>query len=207
MKLTRLASMLLAGILSLPALSQADSFVQLALWPPNLQIVDETESITGFRLQIFGRNADVSGLDFGLAHHTTGEFSGVGIGFFNFVDGDAYGIQWSLAGGAITKGDFYGWQNGVFNYIGGAGTGFQHGLVEYTGGEFGGVQLGVYQQTGQDIYGMQLGVVNVAGGVEGIQFGLINLTDDMNGIQIGLWNQINNKEGWMKIFPFVNWNF
>ena len=63
-----------------PSKSRADKFLQLALWP-RAQLVNQSDSIAGIRLNLYGRNQDVRGLDLGYIHETTGDFSGVGLGW------------------------------------------------------------------------------------------------------------------------------
>ena len=63
-----------------PCESRADKFLQLALWP-RAQLVNQSDSIAGIRLNLYGRNQDVRGLDLGYIHETTGDFSGVGLGW------------------------------------------------------------------------------------------------------------------------------
>ncbi len=48
-----------------PGLALADGPINLAL-VPSIQIVGETESVTAFRLGIWARNADMTGLDWNI---------------------------------------------------------------------------------------------------------------------------------------------
>jgi hypothetical protein len=184
-------------------IAKGDSFIQLALWPP-IQLVDEDRDVTGVRLELYGRNKEVSGVDFGIANETTGDFSGVGTGFVNYVGKDLYGIQWGLY--CAAKGALSGWQSAVFARSGGDGTGFQNGIVCLSDHDFEGVQLSFIGQVRGYMSGLQMGAFNRSGSVEGIQIGLVNITEKMNGLQLGLWNQINEKQNW-KVLPLLNWNF
>ena len=69
-----------------------------------------------------------------------------------------------------------------------------------TGGQAGGANL-----VEGDLKGMQLGFGNSAGGGAGFQLGLMNYTSSMKGLQIGLLNF--NEKGWLRFFPFFNFNF
>jgi hypothetical protein len=203
MKTWRIGFAVAVGSLAFVGLSRADSGFQAALWPP-IQIVDEQENIGGVRLNIYGRNKDMSGVDFGFAHETTGEFMGVGIGLVNLVGGDGQGVQWGMHN--RTTHDFYGWNSAAVSRVGNDFTGFQNGLVCLTGHDFYGLQMGFYDQTRGYTEGAQVGIINRGGEVAGFQLGLINIADKMYGLQIGLWNQINEKQSW-RVIPLVNWNF
>ena len=113
--------------------------VQLALFNP-LQIVPEDESISGFRLSlIYGRNANMTGLDWGLVTKTTGNFSGVQWGFVGLVDGNFEGWQDNFV--SITNGSFKGLQMGAYNSADFV-NGVQFGLIN-TAGSMKGIQLGL----------------------------------------------------------------
>jgi hypothetical protein len=115
------------------------SAVQLALFNP-IQIVPETESISGFRLSlIYGRNANMSGFDWGLVTRTTGNSSGVQWGFVGLVDQNFEG--WQSNAVSMTNGSFKGLQMGLYNSANHV-TGVQFGLVNNTG-SMKGIQLGL----------------------------------------------------------------
>ena len=120
-------------------IARADGPIQLALVPPDLQLVSDQESITGLRLQIWGRNLDMTGVDIGLVHEATGNFTGVGFGLLNMVDGDMSGLQFS---GFYSEARTHisGGQVGMFNRSDSV-KGVQIGLVniaeELTGFQFG----------------------------------------------------------------------
>ena len=115
--------------------------IQLALAPPSLQLVGETENIKGLRLQIYGSNKDVSALDLGLFNRTNGRFHGVGFGLANFAYGDSKGLQFAVVNQG--KADF---------------AGAQFGLVNLTG-KMHGVQLGLVN-IADDMTGLQIGLWN-----------------------------------------------
>ena len=185
----------------------ADSTFQLALWPPDLQLVDQRESISGLRLEIYGRNEYVSGLDLGFIHETRADFTGLAIGLANLVDGNMHGVQLAYWGYSLTGGDVEGWTSGAYSRVNGGTTGLQTGIVGLTDADFTGWQGSVaWSRTGGHLTGLQCGVVNQADSVEGVQIGVVNLTRSMKGLQIGLWNQIDEKDQ-LRVFPIVNWKF
>lgn len=185
----------------------ADRFLQLSLWAPKPQLVSESESIAGVRLQVYGRNDHVSGIDFGIAHATQGDFKGWGLGIVNLVKGNAYGLQESFLGYGRVGGNLYGQQSALFGHVQGDAFGLQNSLVGLTEKDFYGLQGSlIFNRTGNKVSGMQAGIVNMADSVTGAQVGLVNFTREMAGLQIGLWNQISSKEK-LRVFPIVNWKF
>jgi len=127
-------------IMAHPAAAQGKP-IQLALFNP-VQIVPETESISGFRLSLlYGRNANMSGFDWGLVTSTTGNFTGV---------------QWTLVG--MVNGDFEGWQNNLVSIVDGNFKGLQMGA--YNSANFvNGLQFGLFNTAGS-MKGIQLGLLN-----------------------------------------------
>ena len=92
---------------------------------------------------IYGKNASVTGLDFGFINHTTkGLSKGVQTGFIGLVDSDFIGWQDHMVN--ITKGNFEGLQTGVFNSAKNM-NGIQFGLVNYA----------------VNMNGLQVGLVNI----------------------------------------------
>ena len=206
MKPIRLVLLLTTLAVNLPSRLLADGPIQLALWPPNLQLINQEESIHGLRLNIYGRNANVSGVDLGLVHETSGEFKGVAFGIVSLVDGGLHGVQWtwfySRAGG-----DSVGWQSALVARADGGFRGLQTSALNMNEGDTSGIQIAwIYNYTATHITGAQIGLVNRATTVNGLQLGLVNLTEQMDGLQLGLWNQIDAKES-LTILPFVNWKF
>lgn len=88
----------------------------------------------------------------------------------------------------------------------GESMGIAWSLVNYNEGSFIGLQWGGMNYTRTDFKGFQFSFVNVAGNAEGVQFGLVNSAHHLHGIQIGLVNIIE-EDGFMPIFPIVNWSF
>lgn len=135
-----------------------DKPIQLALFNP-IQIFNENTSITGLRINlIYGKNARVAGLDWGLVNHTT--------------SGTSVGIQWGLVG--INEANFKGWQGDFVNITKGKFEGLQWGAVSY-GESVSGVQIGVVNYAGT-VSGVQFGLINYAANMtKGLQIGLINI--------------------------------
>ena len=187
--------------------ARADYPLQLAFWPPKLQLLSDTESVRGLRLDLYGRNMDMKGLDLGLVNETGGDFAGFGVGLVNLVDGNMRGVQLSYYGYQRVGGSAYGWSYALVSRVKEDFQGMQQGAVSMTYKDFKGVQASIiYSYTGEELTGAQLGFVNQASAVHGLQLGIINFTERMRGLQIGLWNQINEKEN-LRVFPFVNWKF
>lgn len=178
---------------------------QLAL-VPDVQIVRPADSVSGFRLSIYGENQDVTGVDLGIVNLTKGNFKGFGLDVISMIDGDAEGLMWNWLGYGRVSGDVTGWHHAfVFSYLQGETKGVQTSLVARNRSDFTGVQLGAYTETGAHIGGVQAGIVNRASSVKGLQLGLLNMTDDMYGIQIGLVNYI--KTGYLPFFVIANGKF
>jgi hypothetical protein len=116
--------------------------INLSLVTP-IQIFPDTDSIVGFRFSLlYGRNAAFTGLDLGLANHTTGPFKGV---------------QFGLVG--IAEKGFLGWQDNFVNVTNGKLEGLQFGAVNYAE-HVRGLQLGLVNYAGT-ISGIQIGIVNI----------------------------------------------
>ena len=154
----------LAATLIVPAAARAESPVNLALFSP-VQLTAETESVTAFRFSlIYGRNADLTGLDLSLVGLNSGSVSGIAFTGLGMVEGDFTGGQLSWLA-AITNGNMQGMQWAIYNKAGLGSSGVQLGLLN----------------TADDFSGLQLGFVNIAESMR-------------SGLQIGLINIINNKE-------------
>ena len=161
--------LLLASVLMLmiPGVVLADGPVNLAL-VPSVQIVGETESVSAIRLGIWSRNADMTGLDWGLVGQNTGSFTGV---------------QWTGIG--LVDGDFTGWQNSWLAAVTeGIMQGLQVGAYTKSGGGSSGVQLG-FLNTSDDFSGLQLGVVNITEVMRsGLQIGLVNIIKSKEKLKV-----------------------
>ncbi|HET6350414.1 MAG TPA: hypothetical protein VFH88_15160 [Candidatus Krumholzibacteria bacterium] len=88
----------------------------------------------------------------------------------------------------------------------GMSQGLAWSFVNYNEGSFTGVQLAAVNYTKADFCGFQWSWVNVAGNAEGFQLGFVNSAQHLHGIQVGLINIIK-EDGFMPIFPIVNWSF
>jgi hypothetical protein len=161
MKGTKLISVIALFILS--AFTAKDLFaqdkpIQVSLINP-IQIFNENTSITGLRLNfIYGKNAKVSGLDWGLVNHIT--------------SGTSVGVQWGLVG--IVESNYTGWQGNFLNITNGNFEGLQWGLINYAG-TVSGVELGFINYAGT-VSGVQFGLINYASNMtKGLQIGLINI--------------------------------
>ena len=193
--------------------------------------------VCGIRLDaVLARSYDVYGLDAGVVGLTYDDFAGIQAAAFNWVGGDAYGIQ--LAGvGNVVQGEAVGIQaalganynpgemmgvqaGGLFN-LNGALAGLQLGTVNVTTGVGVGLQLGVWNQADSEFTGGSIGLVNYAENAvgvqigfvnyavqtgEGLQLGVFNAAGKYEGLQIGLFNLINDGET-PYILPLANARF
>jgi len=88
----------------------------------------------------------------------------------------------------------------------GLSKGLEWGFVNYGEADFKGIQLGGVNIAKGSFEGFEWGFVNSVGSARGLQLGFINIAQKMHGIQVGLINMIK-QDGFMPIFPFVNWSF
>jgi hypothetical protein len=140
MKSVLTMAILLAAVFlaTLPAQAEGKP-IQLALFSP-IQVFSPDQSITGLRVSLlYGKNVDMTGLDWGLVTETSGKFEGVQLGFVGVVDGNATGIQYNLV--SLTGGSFTGLQLGWYNSAGHT-SGLQFGLINTTG-TIKGLQIGI----------------------------------------------------------------
>lgn len=132
--------------------------VQIALFFP-VQIFPATDAIRGVRLSlIYGKNADVTGLDWGLVSKTTHSFTGVQFGGVGIAEGTFTGLQ----------------ANGIVNVSKGSFEGVQWGAVVNSaqagrGGQVAGVNVA------RNFRGLQFGLVNYAASLHGVQIGVVNI--------------------------------
>ena len=161
-----LLSFLALGSSADPALAQEGAPIQLSVFPP-IQIAGESESVRGVRLSLlFGRNANVTGLDWSLiANHTTGDQTGLQLSLGSLVEGDFTGLQWNMVN--VTQGEMYGVQLGLVNVTGTA-RGFSWGGVNYSKGNYRGLQLALVNYAQSMAGGVQVGLINII--KEGGQF-------------------------------------
>jgi len=143
--MSKLASLVVA-IIIVAALSVSASNqrpFQLSLVTP-IQIYPDNYSINGLRINLlYGRNASVVGLDWGLINHTTtGLSQGLQLGMVNLNDADYTGLEYGFVN--VTTANVKGMQWGFVNTAGFA-NGLQLGFVNYA----------------QSMKGLQIGLVNV----------------------------------------------
>lgn len=165
--MTRLLLAIVALLCVVPGTILADGPLNLAL-VPSVQIVSETESVTAFRLGIWSRNANTTGLDLGLVAQNTGSLTGV---------------QWTAAG--VVEGDFTGWQNNWLASVAeGNMQGLQMGIYTKSGGGSSGVQFG-FVNTSDDFSGFQLGFVNITEIMRsGLQIGIVNVIKSKENLKL-----------------------
>ncbi len=174
-----------------------------AFWAPDMQVVPPSEDISGVRLNIYGENRNVKGVDFGTGNSVTGDMTGLQFCIFlppcyNHVGGKLNGAQFAVVNqyGREVNGATF----GFVNYSTAAST-------EVSGAQFGAVTWG----SKTEIWGAQLGFVNKAKSVTGAQLGFVNFTDKLKGVQLGLWNMVLDRSwgdignrGLGRGFPFIN---
>ncbi len=140
--LTALGAIALA-VLLIPSLSFAQTEpINIALFNP-IQIFPENTSVGGLSINlIYGKNASVDGLDWGLV---------------NVVgNGGATGLQWGVAN--IAGGKVLGMQGGFINVSSQSMEGFQYGWVN-SADHMSGFQLGLVNFA-QTMNGLQIGILN-----------------------------------------------
>jgi len=145
-------------IIAAPVVSSAQGIkhFQLSLFNP-IQIFDESTSIHGLRLSIYGVNEDMYGGDFGIVPLVNGDMKGWQGGLVSIVNGDMTGYQEGFV--TYTKGDFVGLQSGYVNICKSKLTGLQISFVNVSE-DVSGVQFGVVNHTGT-LYGLQIGIINI----------------------------------------------
>jgi hypothetical protein len=146
---------LLLGGLVTAAPAAAQSPIQIAIFP-GLQLVPEDQAVKGLRLSIYGRNSQMTGLDYGFVQQTTGKFTGLQLGLVGLNEGGTEGIQWNAV--SINEGALSGMQLGLINTT--------------TSGE--GLQWGGFNHSG-NFRGLQIALINYAETLDGLQIGLINI--------------------------------
>ena len=138
------------------AAAEGSSPIQISLVAP-VQIIKADKSVSGLRLNlIYGRNVDVTGLDWGLVNHDTGNGFAWQDGVVNIVEKNFTG--WQDGAVNLTRGEFTGFQSGWFNQTDTA-NGVAFGLVNVSK-HMHGLQIGVFNMT-ETMHGLQIGVGNV----------------------------------------------
>lgn len=88
----------------------------------------------------------------------------------------------------------------------GLSKGLAWGLVNFVEADFTGLQFGTVNLVKGAFEGFEWGFVNHARNVRGLQLGFVNYAESLYGLQVGLVNIIK-QDGFMPVFPFVNWSF
>ncbi len=128
-------------LIALTSTMYAQGAVQLSLIN-SIQIVPENQSVTAFRLAIYGKNRATQYVDLGIVTQNT--------------SGMSQGVQFSFVG---LQDDFTGWQAATaFNYSTGSVKGLMTGAVNLSG-HMNGLQMGIVNVT-DTAYGLQLGLLN-----------------------------------------------
>jgi len=151
-----LVAVIVMGAFVPVASAQETKAINLALWDP-VQIFNHDYAIHGVRLNIYGKNAGLKGVDIGIA---------------NFITGDVVGVQWGIIN--MTEGDFTGWQTAPVGVTKGFIKGIQSGLLVTKNGSGKGLQASAVTIS-DNFIGLQLGIVNYAVEYHGIQIGLVNI--------------------------------
>jgi hypothetical protein len=120
-----------------------DKPVQIALFNP-VQIFSSETAISGVRFNlVYGSNASVTGLDFGLVNRTT--------------DKQSVGVQWGILG--LSERGFKGFQVNAVNITNEEFIGVQFGFVNAVE-DGNGVMIGVINFA-RRMYGLQIGIINL----------------------------------------------
>jgi hypothetical protein len=173
---------------------------QVSLYSP-VQLVDENKDIVGLRLSLlYGKNANVSGIDLGLGVADNDNFNGIqilGVGS-NGASHPLRAVKGIQIAGVFNPGvshlsgiQIAGLGNGAVD-----GEGIQVSIIlnmvgdRQNTGHFNGVQISAFNVVYGEYNGIQIGGFNF-GDVNGVQIGGLNAGVD-NGLQIGAINKGRN---------------
>ena len=154
----KLVLVALAMTILVPTAALADGPINLSL-VPSIQIVGEDQSVTAFRLGIWGKNVNHTGLDWSIVSQNTGSVTGIQWTAVGLVDGDFTGWQGSWLA-AVTNGNMQGLQVGAYTHNGAGSSGLQWGIYN-TSDSFSGLQVGFVNITEVLRSGLQIGLVNI----------------------------------------------
>jgi len=131
--------------------------LQLAIWPPRLQVVPDYIDVSGIKLNLpFGRNENIVGLDAGIASSSS-KASALQVNLLNRVHDRYAGLQ-----------------VGLLNQTGNS-SGVRFGLLMNTTDSVAkGIQVGLIN-TSTEMSGLQIGFINYTEFMTGFQVGLINI--------------------------------
>lgn len=186
-------------------LLHADMPVQLSIWP-GAQLIGMDERVQGFRLSLpFSGNAEMYGLDIGLASGTAKNVSALQImGIGNFVGQDADAIQISCIN--IVERNMTGCQiAALFNAGRTVDALAISGLCNNFSEDGNGLFLAGLCNYGTTFQGVSIGAANVATYSTGFQIGAVNYAKNANGFQIGVINVI--ADGAVPVTLGINANF
>lgn len=151
----------------------------------------ETDIMGGRLCLIYGRHANVSGLDLGV----------IGCS----VDGSLFGLQISSVLNNVGSANGAGQLAGIANNCAEDFCGFQvAGVANNVHGGIYGAQIGSFNMA-KEMNGVQIGVFNKAEKAVGIQISVINWAREMKGIQLGVINVIEQSP--VPYMPILNMCF
>lgn len=134
------------------------SCLQLSLWAPKIQLVNETVDIYGLKLNLlYGGNERVVGLDVGL-----------------FSNNESVSALQANIFMNRTRAHFSGLQAGIYNSAA-SSSGIKLGLVNWTEGIDSGLTVGLLLNSSLESRGVAIGLVNYTEFLTGVQIGLINI--------------------------------
>jgi len=174
-----------------------------------IQFPPADRNVWGLRKNlIYGNHVDVVGLDLGLINHSTGTFTGIGIGGFANSINHANFILLQFASlinisrGEMTLGglQFAGISNqnyGNYTIVGFEISGLMNASSDSGNAHLIGVQLASLLNSSPNtkVYGIQASIFNSSKLIAGLQVGLVNLTKRSYGIQVGLFNMAEELNG------------
>lgn len=88
----------------------------------------------------------------------------------------------------------------------GISKGLQWNFVNIAEADFKGLQAAAVNYNAGSFEGVQWGFVNHTMNGDGLQLGFVNYAKKYHGLQIGLVNIIS-QDGFLPVFPIVNWSF
>ena len=198
-------------LLSSPTYAEECSPFQFSLWP-SIQLVPKEKVVCGVRLDLVaGDNAEVSGLDAGLANFA-GAFKGLQIGVVNWLGKKDGRVSCGVRiGGLDVDNNMTGVQVGLGS-IAINMTGMQISMFENDAVQMRGVQIALFANSAMqgdvNISGVQIAIANADyGHMTGVQIGIVNVCKYLTGVQIGLINIVYGGEKAIPFMPLLNIGF
>lgn len=153
----KLVSLVGLAVFAVAFAARAGVPLQVGLAGESAQLFAAETPVTGLRVNLpYGENAELTGLDFGIAGGG-GTVRGIRLNLLNLSSVRSAGVELGLIN--MDEGSFSGIQFGAFNIVEGEVHGWQTGLFNNAG----------------ELHGFQLGVFNRAGSLHGVQIGLLNV--------------------------------